>query len=49
MQRQKNEKRIREAEGQAEAILKVQQANADGIRAIKEAGADDAVLTLKEP
>ena len=26
---------------------KVQQANADGIRAIKEAGADDAVLTLK--
>ena len=41
------EKRIREAEGQAEAILKVQQANADGIRAIKEAGADDAVLTLK--
>ena len=40
-------KRIREAEGQAEAILKVQQANADGIRAIKEAGADDAVLTLK--
>ena len=32
------EKRIREAEGQA---------NADGIRAIKEAGADDAVLTLK--
>ena len=36
-----------EAKGQAEAILKVQQANADGIRAIKEAGADDAVLTLK--
>ena len=33
---------IREAEGQAEAILKVQQANADGIRLIlKEAGADD--------
>ena len=28
-------------------ILKVRQANADGIRAIKEAGADDAVLTLK--
>ena len=41
------EKRIREAEGQAEAILKIQQANADGIRMIKEAGADQAVLTLK--
>ena len=40
------EKRIREAEGQAEAILKIQQANA-GIRMIKEAGADQAVLTLK--
>ena len=31
---------IREAEGEAEAILKVQQANADGIRMLKEAGAD---------
>ena len=30
---------IKEAEGQAEAILKVQQANADGIRFLKEAGA----------
>ena len=38
---------IKEAEGKAEAILKVQQANADGIRYIKEAGADQAVLTLK--
>ncbi len=38
---------IREAEGEAEAILKVQQANADGIRMLKEAGADDAVLKLK--
>ncbi len=38
---------IREAEGQAEAIMKVQQANADGIRSIKEAGADQAVLALK--
>jgi len=27
--------------------LKVQQATADGIRAIKEAGADEAVLTMK--
>ena len=38
---------IREAEGQAEAILKVQQANADGIRFLKDAGADEAVLALK--
>ena len=36
-----------EAEGQAEAILKVQQANADGIRFLREAGADEAVLTIK--
>ena len=39
---------IKEAEGKAEAILKVQQATADGIRFIKEAGADESVLTLKE-
>ena len=38
---------IREAEGEAEAILKVQQANANGIEFLKEAGADEAVLTLK--
>ena len=38
---------IREAEGEAEAILKVQQATADGLRFLKEAGADNAVLTLK--
>ena len=38
---------IREAEGEAEAILKVQQANADGIRFLKDAGADEAVLTMK--
>lgn len=38
---------IREAEGQAEAILKVQQATAEGIRLIKEAGADDSVIQLK--
>ena len=43
----RKEKRIREAEGEAEAILKVQQAAADGIRFIKEAGADDAVLKIK--
>ncbi len=29
---------IKEAEGQAEAVLKVQKANAEGIRMIKEAG-----------
>ena len=38
---------IREAEGQAEAIMKVKQAEADGLRMIKEAGADEAVLRLK--
>ena len=38
---------IKEAEGQAEAVLKVQQATAEGLRMIKEAGADEAVLTLK--
>ena len=41
------EKMIREAEGQSEAILKVQKANADGLRFLKEAGADEAVLALK--
>ena len=41
------EKRIREAEGQAEAIRIVQLANAEGIKALKEAGADEAVLTIK--
>ncbi len=38
---------IREAEGEAEAILKVQKATADGLRMIREAGADEAVLRLK--
>ena len=38
---------IREAEGEAEAIAKVQQAKADGIRFIREAGADEAVLKIK--
>ena len=41
------EKMIREAEGEAEAILKVQKANAQGLRFLKEAGADQTVLTLK--
>ena len=38
---------IRKAEGEAMANLKVQQATADGLRMIKEAGMDDAVLKLK--
>ena len=38
---------IKEAEGQAEAILKVQQANADGLRFLKEVGVDEAVIQLK--
>ena len=41
------ERMIKEAEGQAEAVLKVQKANEEGIRMIREAGADQAVLTLK--
>ena len=41
------ERMIKEAEGQAEAVLKEQNANAEGIRMIREAGADQAVLTLK--
>ena len=38
---------IKEAEGQAEAILKIQQANADGLRFLREAEPDSAVLQLK--
>ena len=41
------ERMIKEAEGQAEAVLKVQNAYSEGLRMIKEAGADNAVLTLK--
>ena len=41
------ERMIKESEGQAEAVLKVQNANAEGIRMIREAGAYQAVLTLK--
>ena len=41
------QKRILEAEGEAQAILKVQNATAEGIKLIKEAGADQTVLTLK--
>ncbi len=35
------------AEGEAQAIRNVQQATADGIRAVRDAGADSAVLTLQ--
>ena len=42
------ERRIREAEGQAEAIRVVQMANAEGIKFLRDAGADEAVLTLKK-
>lgn len=42
------EKRIREAEGQAEAIRVVQMANAEGIKFLRDAGADEAVLTIKK-
>ena len=38
---------LREAEGQAEAILRVQQANADGLRFLNEAAPTDSVLRLK--
>ena len=38
---------ILRAEGEAQAILKVQNATAEGIKLIKEAGADQSVLTLK--
>lgn len=41
------EKMIKEAEGQAAAILDIQKATADGLKFLKEAGADEAVLQLK--
>ena len=41
------ERMIKEAEGQAQAVLKVQQVTAEGLRMIKDAGADESVLTLK--
>lgn len=43
----RREATIREAEGQAEAILTVQKANADGIRFLNEAMPSGEVLTLK--
>ena len=41
------EKETQEAEGRAQAILNVQRAEAEGIRLLKEAGADDAVLRIR--
>ena len=41
------EKEIREAEGKAEAIRQVHEATSVGLKAIKEAGADEAVIKLK--
>ena len=41
------EKRIQEAEGLAQAIEREGQAKAEAIRVIREAGADEAVLTMK--
>jgi len=38
---------IREAEGQAEAILRVQQANAEGIRFLNESAPTGQVIQLK--
>lgn len=42
------EKRIREAEGEAQAVERVAQANARAIEYLKEAKADEAVITLKK-
>lgn len=41
------EAKIREAEGEAQAILNIQQANADGLRFLKEVAADESVIQLK--
>lgn len=41
------EAKIREAEGEAQAILNIQQANADGLRFIKEVAVDESVIQLK--
>ena len=41
------EQRIREADGEAQALLKVQQALADSLRLLNEADPNQKVLTLK--
>ena len=45
---EKRKREVREAEGQAEAIRVVQMANAEGIKYLRDAGADEAVLTIKK-
>lgn len=42
------EKLIREAEGKAQAVERVAKANAEAIKYLREAGADDKVITLKK-
>ena len=41
------EQKIREAQGEAEAILTVQKANADALRMLNEAAPSDRVIQLK--
>ena len=41
------QQKIREAEGEAEAILAVQRANAEAIRLLKEAAPTSEILSLK--
>ncbi|HHW93574.1 MAG TPA: SPFH/Band 7/PHB domain protein [Clostridiaceae bacterium] len=43
----KKEQAIRESQGRAEAILTIQNATAQGLRMIKEVGADKALIALK--
>lgn len=43
----KRETHIREAEGEATAIVKIQKATAEGLKLLKDAGMDDAVLKYK--
>ena len=43
----KKQTAIKEAEGQPEAILMINKATADGLKLIKDAGADEAVIKLK--
>lgn len=41
------EKEIKEAQGKAEAIRQIHNATADGLKVLKEAGADESVIRLK--
>ena len=45
--RSEKEAAIREAEGEAEAILKVQRATAEGLKMLKNAAPDNQVIALK--